>query len=66
TAAINRLITEPHFRENARRLGDAIRADIASSSLVEEMEAIAEAGPRRNPLVQGRIRQRSLEEADSL
>ncbi|HUC16697.1 MAG TPA: glycosyltransferase [Acetobacteraceae bacterium] len=41
--AVNRLIREPHFREAARRLGDAIRAEIAASSLVEEMETIASA-----------------------
>ncbi len=64
-AAVNRLIREPHFRENARRLGDAIRAEIASSSLVEEMETIAAAGHRRKPVVQDRIQRRSLEEADN-
>jgi MGT family glycosyltransferase len=42
--ALNRLIAEPHFRVNARRLGDAIAADIKSSGLVDEMEAIAAGG----------------------
>jgi UDP:flavonoid glycosyltransferase YjiC (YdhE family) len=41
--AINRLISEPHFRIAARRLGDAIATDCHSSSLVQEMEAIAAA-----------------------
>lgn len=43
-AAVNRLITEPHFRAAARLVGEAIKADIDRSSLVEEMEAIAAAG----------------------
>jgi UDP:flavonoid glycosyltransferase YjiC (YdhE family) len=43
-AAINRLITEPQFKAAARRVGDAIRADIDRSSLVEEMETIAALG----------------------
>ena len=63
--AVNRLIREPHFRAAARRLGEAIRAEIASSSLVEEMETIA-AGHRRRPVVQDRVQRRSLEEADNL
>jgi UDP:flavonoid glycosyltransferase YjiC (YdhE family) len=43
-AAINRLITEPQFKAAARRIGDAIRADIDRSGLVEEMETIAALG----------------------
>jgi UDP:flavonoid glycosyltransferase YjiC (YdhE family) len=43
-AAINRLIAEPEFKAAARRLGDAIKADIDRCSLVEEMETIAAAG----------------------
>jgi UDP:flavonoid glycosyltransferase YjiC (YdhE family) len=39
-AAVNRLTKEPHFRAAARRLGDAITADINASSLVREMEMI--------------------------
>jgi MGT family glycosyltransferase len=39
-AAVNRLISEPHFRVAARRLGAAIAADCNSSSLVEEMESV--------------------------
>ncbi|HUC16698.1 MAG TPA: glycosyltransferase [Acetobacteraceae bacterium] len=64
-AAMSRLAREPHFREAARRLGDAIRAEIAASSLVEEMETIAAAGHRRKPIVQDRVQRRSLEEADN-
>ncbi|MEJ0094946.1 MAG: glycosyltransferase [Methylocella sp.] len=40
-AALKRLITEPHFRVAAKRLGEAIAADIDSVGLVREMEAIA-------------------------
>jgi UDP:flavonoid glycosyltransferase YjiC (YdhE family) len=43
-AAMNRLLTEPQFKEAARRVGDAIKADIDRSSLVDEMETIAGAG----------------------
>jgi UDP:flavonoid glycosyltransferase YjiC (YdhE family) len=43
-AAVNRLVTEPQFKAAARRVGDAIRADIDRSSLVEEMETIAALG----------------------
>jgi UDP:flavonoid glycosyltransferase YjiC (YdhE family) len=43
-AAINRLVTEPQFKAAARRVGDAIRADIDRSSLVAEMETIAAIG----------------------
>ena len=45
-AAMNRLLTEPQFKEAARRVGDAIKADIDRSSLVDEMETIAGAGRR--------------------
>jgi UDP:flavonoid glycosyltransferase YjiC (YdhE family) len=41
-AAVNRLIREPHFRIAAHRLGETIAADVAASSLVREMEAIAD------------------------
>jgi hypothetical protein len=40
-AAMNRLLTEPQFKEAARRVGDAIKADIDRSSFVDEMETIA-------------------------
>jgi UDP:flavonoid glycosyltransferase YjiC (YdhE family) len=43
-AAVNRLIKEPHFTVAARRVGDAIRADISASGLTREMEAIAATG----------------------
>jgi hypothetical protein len=51
-AAMNRLLTEPHFKEAARRVGDAIKADIDRSSLVDEMETIAATGraARQQPL----------------
>jgi UDP:flavonoid glycosyltransferase YjiC (YdhE family) len=42
-AVINRLIREPHFRVAARRLGEAINAEIESAGLVGEMEEIARA-----------------------
>jgi UDP:flavonoid glycosyltransferase YjiC (YdhE family) len=45
-AAMNRLLMEPRFKEAARRVGDAIKADIDRSSLVDEMETIAAAGRR--------------------
>jgi hypothetical protein len=38
------LVTEPEFKVAAGRVGDAIKADIADSILVDEMEAIAAAG----------------------
>ena len=41
--ALNQLIKEPHFRINARRLGDAIAGDIESERLVGEMEEIVRA-----------------------
>ena len=43
-SAVRRLTTEPHFRASARRLGEAIRADIDASILVRELEAVAAAG----------------------
>jgi UDP:flavonoid glycosyltransferase YjiC (YdhE family) len=55
-AALTRLIAEPHFKTAARRVGDAIRADIDRSHLVDEMEAIAAAG--RDARQQPRKRQR--------
>jgi MGT family glycosyltransferase len=49
-AAVNRLVKEPHFRQRARRLGDAIKTDIAASTLVSEMEAMAAEGAMRQRL----------------
>jgi UDP:flavonoid glycosyltransferase YjiC (YdhE family) len=49
TAAVNRLVKETQFRERARRLGDAVKADVEASALVSEVEAIA---------AQGAVRQR--------
>jgi UDP:flavonoid glycosyltransferase YjiC (YdhE family) len=55
-AAVNRLIAEPQFRMAASLLGEAMKADIDRSSLVDEMEAIAATGraarqqPNKRPL----------------
>jgi UDP:flavonoid glycosyltransferase YjiC (YdhE family) len=55
-AAVNRLIAEPQFRMAASLLGEAMKADIDRSSLVDEMEAIASTGraarqqPNKPPL----------------
>jgi UDP:flavonoid glycosyltransferase YjiC (YdhE family) len=43
-SAVNRLLTEPHFKTAARRVGEAVRADMEDSILVDEMESIAAAG----------------------
>ena len=43
-AAVKRLIAEPQFKMAARRIGEAIKADIDRSSLVDEMETIAATG----------------------
>jgi len=40
-AALERLIAEPHFRDAADRLGNAVAADVGSSLLVDEMETVA-------------------------
>ena len=40
-AAATRLISEPHFRLAARRLGAAIKADVDADGLVREMEEVA-------------------------
>jgi MGT family glycosyltransferase len=53
-AAVNRLIKEPHFRAAAKRIGEAIKADIATCALVHEMEMVVEA--RRKPRRAGRAR----------
>jgi UDP:flavonoid glycosyltransferase YjiC (YdhE family) len=45
-AAVKRLLIEPQFRAAARRVGDAIRADIDASALVWEMETIVAASRR--------------------
>lgn len=46
-AAINRLITEPQFKVAARKLGEAIKADIDTSGFVNEMELLAAVGRQR-------------------
>ncbi|QIO37381.2 glycosyltransferase [Bradyrhizobium sp. 1(2017)] len=43
-AAVSRLIAEPQFTLAARLIGEAMKADIDRSGLVDEMEAIAAAG----------------------
>jgi UDP:flavonoid glycosyltransferase YjiC (YdhE family) len=45
-SAAARLIFEPNFRLAARRLGEAIKADIDRAGLVQEMEAIVAAHRR--------------------
>jgi MGT family glycosyltransferase len=57
-AAVKRLIAEPQFTAAARRVGDAIKADIDGSCLVDEMEAIAVAGRMR--LQPRRVRLRGI------
>nr|WP_035721948.1 nucleotide disphospho-sugar-binding domain-containing protein [Bradyrhizobium sp. ARR65] len=47
-AAANRLIVEPQFESAARNLGEAIKADIDSSRLVDEMELVAGAKRQRD------------------
>lgn len=55
-AAVNRLIGEPQFKLAAGLLGEAMKADIDRSGLVDEMEAIAAIGraarqpPKKRPL----------------
>ncbi|QQO33149.1 glycosyltransferase family 1 protein [Bradyrhizobium diazoefficiens] len=46
-AAINWLITEPQFKVAARKLGEAIKADIDTSGFVNEMELLAAVGRQR-------------------
>jgi MGT family glycosyltransferase len=47
-SAVGRLVTEPHFKAAAARLGKAIAPDVTSSVLVTEMEAIATRHQRRS------------------
>ncbi|MGY8707988.1 glycosyltransferase [Bradyrhizobium sp. 18BD] len=58
-AAVNRLIAEPQFRMAARLIGEAIKADIDRSSLVDEMEAIAAAGRAARQQPQQRVLRKS-------
>jgi UDP:flavonoid glycosyltransferase YjiC (YdhE family) len=55
-AALKRLIAEPQFKAAARRVGDAIKADIDGSCLVDEMETIAVAGRMRQQPRRARLR----------
>jgi MGT family glycosyltransferase len=48
-AAVNRLISEPHFAAAARRLGAAMKADVNAASLVYEMESIVNARRAAKP-----------------
>jgi UDP:flavonoid glycosyltransferase YjiC (YdhE family) len=50
-AAVNRLITDPQFRVAARRLGDAVHADMITSGLVREMEAIVAERQQAEPVM---------------
>jgi UDP:flavonoid glycosyltransferase YjiC (YdhE family) len=50
-AAVNRLIADPQFRLAARRLGDAVQADMVASGLVREMEAIIAERQRVEPVL---------------
>jgi MGT family glycosyltransferase len=50
-AAVNRLITDPQFRVAARRLGDAVQADMIASGLVREMEAIVAERQQAEPVL---------------
>ncbi|TIT58845.1 MAG: glycosyltransferase, partial [Mesorhizobium sp.] len=38
--AVSRLVQEPCYRDAARRLGDAMKHEIAASALVDELEAM--------------------------
>jgi UDP:flavonoid glycosyltransferase YjiC (YdhE family) len=54
-AAVQRLLDEPRFRANARRLGDRLQADATSGALVDEIEAAARSTelPRSRPPTRG-------------
>ncbi len=51
SAAINRLIVEPQFKVAAGKLGEAIKADIDGSGLVNEMELLAAGCAAKQPLM---------------
>jgi MGT family glycosyltransferase len=55
-SGVSRLITETHFRTAARRLGDAIKADLDKSAIVHEMEAIVAARRGARTAVQKALR----------
>ncbi|MFS8116652.1 glycosyltransferase, partial [Rhizobium jaguaris] len=38
--AVSGLLQEPRYRDAARRLGDGIKAEIAASGLIDELEAM--------------------------
>jgi UDP:flavonoid glycosyltransferase YjiC (YdhE family) len=46
--AVRRLLQEPHFRDEARRLGQIIREDAAADRAVAELESVG-VGPLRQP-----------------
>jgi UDP:flavonoid glycosyltransferase YjiC (YdhE family) len=50
-AAVNRLIADPKFRVAASRLGDAVQADMITSGLVREMEAIVAERQQAEPVL---------------
>src|SRR5260221_5162921 len=51
SAAINLLIVEPQFKVAAGKLGEAIKADIDGSGLVNEMELLAAGCAAKQPLM---------------
>jgi UDP:flavonoid glycosyltransferase YjiC (YdhE family) len=62
-AAVKRLLEEPYFGAAARRLGNAIKAEIDASSLVQEMETIAALRRGARPVRQALAQQESLARA---
>lgn len=50
--ALRRLLDEPSFRTGARALGALIQADVASTALVDELEAVS-ARPNHRPPAEG-------------
>jgi len=44
-AALERLLGEPRFQASARRLGDAVAAEVHGSTLIDELEALARSAP---------------------
>lgn len=55
-AAVRRLLDEPHFRADARRLGTRLRAEADSGALVAEIEAAGAERPRSRPPTRGDAR----------
>ena len=51
--AVRQLLTQPHYREQARRLGETIVADARESKAVPELERVAARASLVSSLVQG-------------